>query len=221
MGTLVLVRHGQASFGSEDYDRLSDLGRRQCVRLGEWFRGRGLRFDAVLRGTLRRHEQSLAALEQGLGAAHEVHALPGLNEYDSEAVIRTVHDGPLAPARTPEEVRGHFRLLREGLRRWARGEVEPQGLPSYAGFADAVDAALATAAGHDGRVLVVSSGGPICTAVARAIGAPPEAFVELNLRLRNSAVSEIVVSRGRRALHTFNHLPHLDDPAHDDWITYA
>jgi broad specificity phosphatase PhoE len=221
VGTLVLVRHGQASFGSDDYDRLSELGHRQCVRLGEWFRGRGMRFDAVLRGTLRRHEQSLAALEEGLGTAHAAQALPGLDEYDSVAVIRTVHEGPLAPARTPEEVRGHFRLLRDGLRRWARGEVLPQGLPPYAAFADAVDAALATAAETDAYVLVVSSGGPICTAVARTVGAPPEAFVELNLRLRNSALTELVVSRGRRALHTFNHLPHLDGPPYDGWITYA
>ena len=53
MGTLHLVRHGQASFGSDDYDRLSDLGVRQCRRLGEYWAARGQRFSAVLRGTLR------------------------------------------------------------------------------------------------------------------------------------------------------------------------
>ena len=31
MGILYLVRHGQASFGEADYDRLSPLGHRQCV----------------------------------------------------------------------------------------------------------------------------------------------------------------------------------------------
>ena len=61
MGTLYLVRHGQASFGAADYDQLSDLGTRQCRELGRWFRERGVVFEAVLRGTLRRHEQSLAA----------------------------------------------------------------------------------------------------------------------------------------------------------------
>ena len=44
MGTLYLVRHGQASFGADDYDKLSDLGHRQCVRLGEYFRDKGVRF---------------------------------------------------------------------------------------------------------------------------------------------------------------------------------
>ena len=32
MGTLYLVRHGQASFGSDHYDQLSELGRRQPPR---------------------------------------------------------------------------------------------------------------------------------------------------------------------------------------------
>jgi broad specificity phosphatase PhoE len=41
MGTLYLVRHGQASFGADDYDQLSELGRRQSVRLGEYLRGKG------------------------------------------------------------------------------------------------------------------------------------------------------------------------------------
>jgi broad specificity phosphatase PhoE len=44
MGTLYLVRHGQASFGADDYDQLSALGRRQSVRLGEYLRGKGHAF---------------------------------------------------------------------------------------------------------------------------------------------------------------------------------
>ena len=74
MGTLYLVRHGQASLGAADYDQLSDLGRRQCERLGSWFRSHGVRFDAVLTGTLKRHAQSLAAIETGLGATHAAQA---------------------------------------------------------------------------------------------------------------------------------------------------
>ena len=66
MGTLYLVRHGQASFGAEDYDQLSALGRQQAVRLGEHWRARGLGFDAVITGTLRRHTQTLEGIAEGL-----------------------------------------------------------------------------------------------------------------------------------------------------------
>ena len=57
MGTLYLVRHGQASFGAADYDQLSDLGHKQSVRLGEYFAHKGIHFDGLIAGTLRRHKQ--------------------------------------------------------------------------------------------------------------------------------------------------------------------
>ena len=34
MGTIYLIRHGQASFDSADYDQLSDLGQLQAAQLG-------------------------------------------------------------------------------------------------------------------------------------------------------------------------------------------
>ena len=66
MGTLYLVRHGQASFGAEDYDNLSELGVKQSVRLGEYWRGKGLKFDAALVGTLKRHAQTYAGICEGM-----------------------------------------------------------------------------------------------------------------------------------------------------------
>jgi broad specificity phosphatase PhoE len=74
---------------------------------------------------------------------------------------------------------------------------------------------------HSGNVLLVSSGGPIATAVAQILGSSPEAFVELNMRIRNTAVSELAFNPKRHALLTFNTLPHLDAPPHSDWQTYA
>ena len=101
MGRLLLVRHGQASFGAADYDRLSDLGHRQCVRLGQYLRERGARFEAVVTGTLKRHTQSWQGIAEGLHLPHDTwqDALPwpGLNEYDSEAVIAYFGDGASAP----------------------------------------------------------------------------------------------------------------------------
>ena len=85
MGTLYLVRHGQASFGTDDYDRLSELGQRQAVRLGQHWAERGLRFDAAITGTLKRHAQTFEGIAEGAGMALQPLAWPGLNEYDAEA----------------------------------------------------------------------------------------------------------------------------------------
>jgi broad specificity phosphatase PhoE len=227
MGSLYLVRHGQASFGADDYDQLSPLGQRQCVRLGEYFRERGQRFDASFTGTLKRQQQSLQAIVHGLGndpqaALPAPTELPGLNEYDSHAVVHAIHPEPLGKADTPETYRLHFRLLREGLAAWMAGRSAPAGMPSYtdfvAGVADALDRVRG---GTAERVLMVSSGGPIATALGQVLGLAPAVTIELNLRIRNSSVTEFAFTPKRHMLVTYNTLPHLDAPEFADWISYA
>ena len=224
MGTLYLVRHGQASFGSSDYDRLSELGTRQCLELGRWFRGRGVAFEAVLRGTLRRHEQSLQALQDGFGALPAALPWPGLNEYDPEALVRAVHPAlkPAADAHGAESYRTHFRLLREGLAAWIEGRSRPQGMPAWPDFVAGVRGALDhVRTQHQGDVLVVTSGGPIATAVSQVLGAPAQTMIELNLRIRNSSLTEFAYTPKRHMLVSYNHLPHLDAPERREWVTYA
>jgi len=224
MGTLTLVRHGQASFGAADYDRLSDLGTRQCRELGRWFRERGLAFEAVLCGTLRRHEQSLAAIAEGHGDLPVALPWPGLNEYDGDALVRAAQ--PTLPLRedlsSAEAYRAHFRLLRAGLAAWIEGRTVPAGMPAWPVFLAGITAALDhVRQRHQGDVLIVSSGGPIATAVSQVLGAPPQAMIELNMRLRNSSLTEFAFTPKRHVLHSFNHLPHLDHPDRRGWVTYA
>jgi len=222
MGTLYLVRHGQASFGAADYDQLSELGRRQSERLGQHWRERGITFDAVLTGTLRRHAQTWAGIAAGAGYDREVLALEGLNEYDSEAVIAAIHPHPLQKPDTPELYRHHFRLLRDGLRQWMNGVVSPRGMPSYDDFLAGVTGALDhVRKSYEGNVLIVSSGGPIATAVGHVLGTTPETTIELNMRIRNSSVTEFTFNPKRHTLLSYNTLPHLDHPDLATWVTYA
>ncbi|MDB5953959.1 histidine phosphatase family protein [Ramlibacter sp.] len=223
MGTLYLVRHGQASFGADDYDQLSELGKRQSVRLGEYFGERGIRFDGLIAGTLRRHKQTLAGILEGMQHAGEHLSWEGLNEYDSEAVLATVHPGKLEKPTTPEMYRHHFRLLRDGLARWMAGSTQPQGMPSYQEFVAGVAGALDhVRANHYGQhVLIVTSGGPISTAVGHVLGTRPEVTVDLNLRIRNTAITEFAFTPKRHMLVGFNALPHLDAPAYREWVTYT
>jgi broad specificity phosphatase PhoE len=174
MGNLYLVRHGQASFGAEDYDNLSELGHKQAECLGAYFKNKNMQFDAVIIGTLRRHTQTWQGIAKGAGFKHEPLELPGLNEYDSHAVIATIHPGKLEKPDTPDMYRHHFRLLKDGLTQWMNGVVSPAGMPSYDDFQQGVVNALDhvrknhaadKTSGKSGNVLIVSSGGPISTAV--------------------------------------------------------
>ena len=142
MGTLYLVRHGLASFGADDYDMLSPLGHQQSARLGDYFKSKGIAFDAALTGTLNRQIQTYAGICQGMGTEPVAIQWPGLNEYDSHAVIATVHPQPLEKPTSPEMVRQHFRLLKGGLAQWMAGVVSPEGMPSYTDFVAGVTSAL-------------------------------------------------------------------------------
>ena len=224
MGTLYLVRHGQASFGADDYDQLSPLGHQQALRLGHYLQTKlqNKPLEAVLMGSLKRHRQTWEGIAEGAHLSHTPAVWPGLNEYDSHALIEAIHPEPLAKPDSPELTRAHFRLLRDALQAWMAGQSEPRGMPSYPDFVAGIEAALAhVRAHHSGDVMIVSSGGPIATMVSRVLQAPPESSIELNLRIRNTALTELVFNPKKQMLLTFNTLPHLDTETHANWITYA
>jgi broad specificity phosphatase PhoE len=229
MPTLYLVRHGQASFGAADYDNLSELGKNQARQLGAYFKAKNLRFNAAYTGTLRRQQQTYDGIAQSMGLDLHAQTRPGLNEYDSEAVLQSIQTPdakPLQAPHTPEGYRQHFRLLRDGLAAWMAGHVQPRGMPSYADFVGGITAVLDEVrelhgSKDEARVLLVSSGGPISTAVGQVLGAPALTTIELNLRIRNSSVTELAFTPKRHMLVTYNTLPHLDAPEFERWVTYA
>ncbi|MES2944223.1 MAG: histidine phosphatase family protein [Pseudomonadota bacterium] len=222
MGTLYLVRHGQASFGAENYDVLSELGWQQALRLGEYFKYKGIGFDAALTGTLQRQVRTFEGICKGMGSTVQAIQWPGLNEYDSEAVIGAIHPHKLEKPSSPEMYRSHFRLLRDGLRQWMDGVVSPKGMPVYTDFVAGVTTALDHIRhNYTGNVLLVSSGGPIATAVGHVLGTSPETTIELNLRIRNASVTEFAFTPKRHMLVTYNTLPHLDGPEHAGLVTYS
>lgn len=228
MGQLTLVRHGQASFGADDYDQLSELGQSQSIRLGAYWKQTSehapdtLSFDAVLIGSLKRHRQTWEGIAQGASLQMTPEVWPELNEYDSHALIASVHPEPLAKPDTPEMYKHHFRLLRTALQKWMAGETQPKGMPSYDVFVQGIQAVLThVRSNYKGRVLVVSSGGPISTAVGQVLGAPADTTIELNLRIRNTALTEFIYTPSRHMLLSYNNLPHLDDSTHHNWVTFA
>ena len=222
MGNLYLVRHGQASFGADDYDVLSPLGHQQAERLGAYFKHKGICFEAALHGTLKRQIQTFQGICQSAGQALQALPWPGLNEYDSHAVIATINPHPLEKPETPEAYRAHFRLLKDGLAQWMAGVVSPIGMPSYRDFVHGMTSALDhVRQHHEGNVLLVSSGGPIATAVGHVLGCSAEATIELNLRIRNTSITEFAFTPKRHMLVTYNTLPHLDAAEHASWVTYV
>ncbi len=236
MARLFLVRHGQASFGSTDYDRLSELGRQQSRWLGEYFAGRGLQFKRVVAGSLRRQqstaEEILAAMQDmkghsGAGMAPAIDAHAGLNEYNGEALYAAHTKGRDSLTHQQRDYRDYWRTLKAAMHAWAADELT--GVPeTWSGFGARTRAALTFACqdlGRDDNVLIVSSGGAISRALIDIIGSPGATAVEFNLQFRNTGVCELIVGGDGVQPHfrlvTFNTLPHLEHPERRASITFA
>lgn len=216
--SLLLVRHGQASYGAADYDQLSERGWEQSRRLGHWLARGGHRFRTVVVGGMRRHRQTAEAVAEGFAAAGldlpEAHEDPGFAEFDHQAVFGAWLDAnathPVAVASRSGQPRDVAAMLQAALMAWANDELP--GLPeSWSAFGARVHAAserLMALAG-EGEALVLSSGGVISRLAQIALEVPVHRAVELNLALRNSALSEFHPHGERLRLGSWNALPHL------------
>lgn len=205
MAELVVIRHGQASFGAENYDVLSDLGHRQAAAVGRYLQALGWSPDRLVTGTLARQKDTLRAM--GFDAKPETH--PGFNEYDFHDLLHARFNG-VVPDLVQSERKAHFRTLRETVLDWQQDGFDGA-TESWADFEtrvrDARDFATDTQAR---KVLVVSSGGVIGQLVASTLNAPAVMMMDLNLQVKNSAITRFVFSKGRIMLTEFNATPHFD-----------
>ena len=220
MAQLMLVRHAQASFGADDYDRLSELGWQQSRWLGEYFAERSMVFDRVVRGTLRRHTETLAGIAEGMGRTLEFAEDSRLNEYQADALLRA-HTGKTEFQKEGDR-REHFRVLRAALYAWTDGSLDLAPEHRFETFRAGVRDSLAEIrSGQAQRVLVVSSGGPISTILTEVLGMPARGVVDLNLQTRNTGISELQAGAKRIHFVSFNNVPHLDRPDRAGALTYS
>lgn len=216
MAELLVVRHGQASFGAKNYDILSDLGERQAVALGDSLRALGWYPDRVITGTLERQKQTLCHMN--FDVRPEQHA--GWNEYDFHDLLHSRFGGK-APETVITDRKTHFRALRETLFQWQLDEI-PDATETWKVFCDRIEAARCHAVEQPvDRVLVVSSGGAIARLVSACLQVPNEQMVALNLQIKNSSVSRFIFSRDKFFLHEFNSLPHVYDQEHTALTSYS
>lgn len=225
MARFFLIRHGQASFGADDYDKLSPLGHQQARWLGEYYRERGVGFDALITGDLVRHVETGRGLLDGLGMELDTEIHAGLNEFDFHSIVDAYlsahpHDMPEPGSPTA----AFYRLLKKAMVCWREGTLEGALPESWQGFGDRVAGAMRHIreryADRD-RVLVVSSGGAIAMWMRHMLDTADETVLELNLQIRNSSVTEGFFNPEVFRLSAFNQVPHLDRADRVDSITFS
>jgi len=224
MALVYFVRHAQASFGSRNYDQLSDLGRQQARWLGEWFAGHDIRFRRILAGTLvRQHDTAREILAATGGDASAIETHPGLDEYRGEAIwaAHTGGEDPIAAQRA--DYKAYWRTFRDAMEAWSEDRLVdvPE---TWGAFGERVRSALQAAARdttRDDALLVVSSGGAIGRAIADIVGSPSKVAIEFNLQFRNTGFCELISGGGAMRMLSFNAIPHLMRPDRRKSITFA
>jgi broad specificity phosphatase PhoE len=211
VGVILLVRHGQASFGSADYDVLSPLGERQARRLGAALAERGVRPASVVSGSMRRQRASAAALAAKAGWQLEPSVDAGWNEFEHRGLAADPGAGPEPPGGA-----AYQDALEAGMRRWAgtAGPPVADGVAgmSFADFTARTEAALrAVVAGQPrgATTVAVTSAGVIGWIAAALLGAGAEQWIRLNRVCVNTGVTMLVNGRQGISLVSFNDHSHL------------
>lgn len=234
MSVLTLVRHGQASFFADDYDKLSPLGEQQARLVGEYWARQKLPVDDVYMGPRARQQRSAELAGEAYRAAGltwpEPIALDDLDEYDLAGLSKSV-----APALAQqnaefaamaatfmqstveeERLRTFQRMFETLLGHWQGLAHEVDGVESWPAFRERVQRVIRRvqqSQGRGRRVLMFTSGGFISGAAQWALGISDKTVLEMNWRIRNSSLTEFVFTGDRFTLDNFNTLPHIHDPA--------
>lgn len=232
MSTITLVRHGQASFGTADYDRLSAVGMRQARLLGEWWAHcREPAPPVVVCGTMRRHRETADACLGAWGTgAVERRIDPGFDEFDHGDVLARLRPDLAEPggiarflAASDDPHRAFQRLFAGAVARWASGEHDGEYRESWAAFKARCAAALGRMAdlgGGERPVAVFTSGGPIGAVVQHLLGIPDDRILELHWTLLNGGVTRLRHRGGRSTVIGVNAVPHLEATGESSLITH-
>ncbi|MGA8846735.1 MAG: histidine phosphatase family protein [Nocardioides sp.] len=235
MGHLLLVRHGQASFGADDYDVLSERGWEQARVLGGWLRGLGVTPNSVVHGSMRRHRETAEAMtESARWGRPPVTVDAGWDEFDHVGLVAGHPDLTEGVDHTLIDRKRFQEIFEEVTARWTAGDPmgdQARGQPdhevdtqeSYAAFLLRVRGALARAVqgcGSGETVVVVTSGGPIAAVAATLVdpscvddqAAAARLWARFNTVVVNAAYSRVLVGSTGARLLTFNEHHHLSGP---------
>lgn len=230
MPTVLLVRHGQASFGADDYDLLSELGHRQAQLVADRLAALPGGIRPVVSGRMRRQRQTAEPLLAALDAPPRIDAR--FDEYDHEGILAAA--AAAAPAEVlegaphldayldaaPDRPRAFQAVLERALARWIAGVDDGAG-ETYAAFRGRVAEGLTDVVAELSRspsgartAVVVTSGGVIAGLVADALHLDPAGWGRLNTVIVNSSVTRLVVGRRGTTLVSVNDHAHLErDPS--------
>jgi broad specificity phosphatase PhoE len=230
MSKLIVVRHGQASFLADDYDKLSELGWEQARQLGRYWASQDLIPTRIVVGPRIRHEESAEAIMDEMGRAGKRLPEPvhdsRLDEFDWDGLKRYADSTLSKKDKEISELKAAFELsespddkrrtvqhyIEAIMARWVAGAFHEEGLETWAEFCGRVEASMraqSADAPRGSRVVLISSGGVAAVSAGRVLGLSAEKTLSLTWTLRNGAFVEYLFHATKISLSGFNNAPHL------------
>ncbi len=229
MGAIYLIRHGQASFGKPDYDKLSKTGWQQSAQLGLALRERGLQVDAVYSGGMKRHRQTAERCLESMGLDQVPKIVTGFNEFDHEQIIRRAeprYSNKLVMladmARTLKMRQAFEDFFAQAISRWVEGEHQADYAESWPHFCERCVGALEQVVdelGPSKTALVFTSGGPIMAIARHLLNLGAAESFRLSLGLVNCGITKVVYGAGSRILSSLNEHSRFEG-VNADLLTY-
>ena len=220
MANLLIVRHGQASFGAENYDQLSPLGQRQADLTGEFLRKMDTRFSAAYSGDLSRQRETGQRVLDQLEQAPELIIDPRFNEVQTDEQIEVMmpllveRDARFADlvAAMDTDTKSFQKIIETVFNYWVSPECDVSGIQSWqdyhGGVVNAFESAMASAAsGTD--TAIFTSGGTIATIVGHVLKLTSDRVYEFYEPVFNCSITRIIFNARKCSLSTFNDVGHL------------
>jgi broad specificity phosphatase PhoE len=218
MGSALLIRHGQASFGAADYDKLSAVGEQQSRELGQWLKQTGQQPDLIVVGSMQRHIRTAELCIEAAGVTAPQLTLEQLDELDHVEIIARYRldfasfagmRAELAASADPQ--RAFQQLFAAATARWTSGAHDSEYTLSWPEFHERVLHGLQVLAAREARTIwVFTSGGPIGVIAHALIGASIGHPLALSWPLVNTSLTRVAFGGSRHSLVSYNSWPHLE-----------
>jgi len=230
MTELIMIRHGQASFHGDDYDKLSPLGFKQSQVLARYLVKAAILPGAVYCGTMKRHRETLAAMEEIFAEMGnpipQAVFMDELKEYDHNALMTclvpemTKEDPSLADtlANVRNDPAAFQRFFRQVVDRWLSGRFPAGAVESWDEFTGRVMAGIDLIQKKSSgmkTVFAISSGGPVSVVAGAALGLSPARTIRLGWEIANGSISRFKLGSKGPVLTVFNAFSYLEQEGSD------
>jgi broad specificity phosphatase PhoE len=215
MPMILLVRHGQASFGMADYDVLSPAGQEQSEALAGELAGRELHVERIVSGSLRRQQDTAAPAAARLH--REVVVDPRWNEYDMDAILAahstTSARASAGPGSASVSTAEFQDLLEQALAAWitaGESSAAPEPWPAFGGRVRSALLEIADSLPSGSTALAFTSGGVVAAICAAALKLPEHALIAFNRVSVNTGITKLVSGGRGISMVSFNDHAHLE-----------